>query len=225
MRFPDDAAVTAAIKDALKLEGFLLPVEDGSPDNAKLRQHIVNLLAKRKVLHWRERGEKAISHGALVGLMFPHLPGPNFEDEPDPEFSQEVWDWLAKHLWSFTSPHSKGALQVLVGSTLGNGYVLIRVKIAINGSPDPTDTIYVTDDLRCILQDYIATDNDSLRRTVERLTANREMLLGRQPGNAKMFADDMNARMEHQTEIVRKRLELATDTAQNVEDDDEGNEE
>lgn len=205
---PQAAAITRGVLSAYEAEGYVLA--DGSKDIPRVREHVFEALTPHKVLNWRDRDAKAITRGALVQQVFPSLLGPDrFSEADDPQLAKAVWDKIYSDLWSQLTPGAGGPVQRLVGLNMGNGYVLCRTQIGI----DSTDAVYITDDRQCIERDYLVPDNTGLQRKIEAVTRNREMLIMRQPGNARRYAQGFDARLKALAAGGHDRLALAVEAS------------
>ena len=157
--------------------------------------------------------------------IFPQLPGPDtFSESDDPEMAQAVWTEIDKYLWSQTNASYSSAVQHLVGQVMGNGYVLCRTKVG-------RDTIwasYITDDVTCIREDFIAPINISLDRATTRALHGHELLIQRRPDIASQVAAGLNKKLKALQLTTQTHLQLALDAATApppADDDEDGDEE
>jgi len=193
-----------AVRAAFEAHGYVQA--NGAIDLTKLRETMIRPLIERKVVSYKERGEKAVTRGELVAHVFPDLPGPDaFDDQPDPRLAQDVWDALSAKLWNEAAVNADKPLQRMVAIEMGNGYVLCRTQIGSN----KTAAVYVTDDVRCIETDFVKPDNDALQRKAKAVTDNREMLVLRQPHNAKRYERGINETLKAIADTSRQRVALA----------------
>jgi hypothetical protein len=218
---PTKLEVDAAVYAAFVADGYVM--DDGAPDKAKVREHMLELLRPRKVTSWAERGSKAVTRGEMVKTVFPSLPGPDlWADQPNPALAEKVWSEIDSYLWTETRPSSTSALQRLVGFSMGNGYVLCRAKIGDNR----TNAVYVTDNRQCIDRDYVKAEVDALERMVGRLVGNREMLIIRQPEHGAHYLRAFNTSLKHLQLTGASRLQqalmAATAEDEDVEDAEDG---
>lgn len=215
---PQKAAVQQAVVEAYAAEGYVQ--DNGTRDTTKVRRRIYEVVKPHKAINKGDRQVKAISRGQVLAQVFPHLLGPDrFSEGADPQLAQAVWNQLYQDVWSHLQPTASGAVQQLVEGDLGNGYVLLRTKL----SPDNTDGVYITDDLKCIEEDLLVPEDESLQRKIRAMVATREMLIARQPGNAKRYAGKFDRQMKAVMFSGHDRLALAIETATSatVTDDDD----
>jgi hypothetical protein len=214
---PQKADIDAGVLDAYAEEGYVLP--DGTKDNTKVRERIVDILTPHKVLKWADRDSQAITRGALVQAVFPSLTGPeDFGDADDPQLALAVWTAIDRALWNELRPGAAGPIQKMVGLRMGNGYVLIRCQIGV----DRIGAAYITDDLKCIERDLLGPDNTALARLLDRLVGTRTMLILRQPDNAKRYATGLDRQMKALSASSHDQLVLAIEASVSAgEDEDE----
>lgn len=220
MSIQDKAVLSAAVDAAFAAQDHLL--EDGTRDAVKVREIIVETLRTRKVLNKKERAAKAVTRGAMVEAVFPGLPGPDsFADTNEPDMAQAVWSEVDKYLWSMTNASYSSAVQHLVGQVMGNGYVLCRTKVG----RDATWASYITDDVTCIREDFIAPINISLDRATTRALHGHELLIQRRPDIAAQVAAGLNKKLKSLQTITATNLQLALEAAMpQPEDGDEADE-
>ena len=213
-------AIEEAVTAAYEAEDYLLA--DGNRDKAKVRSHMLEVLKHRKVLSRGERKDKAISRGAMVAAVFPSLAGPDsWSDEDDPALAEAVWGKINSILWSEARTAATSPLQVLVGITMGNGYVMCRTKV---GAPDPVDAVYITDDVTCIELDYVQPEHASLERKLRSHVANVEMLTLRHPDQRWLSGFDKKLKLLTASGHAQLSLALEAATTGPGEDDDANNE-
>jgi hypothetical protein len=223
--------ISRGVLEAYKTEGYVK--EDGSQDPAKVREVMYELLRTAKVINRRERPEKAITRGTLVEKIFPHLAQQKTaltegtDEEPSDGAAEnlvifnEIWKKIDTTLWSDTRPNASGALQRLIGISMGNGYILVRTKIG----KENTQAVYITDEVRCIEEDFVGPDTLSLQRKISDVTSNREMLIIRQPANGPRWKKNLDGQLKALSAGASNRLALAiesvsTNGAGAAEDDD-----
>lgn len=216
-----DARIHEAFADADYLK------EDGSRDSVKMRARMMEILKGTKVLNKRERPEKAITKGNLVAAVFSNLPGPeswqDIEDEDERAVAEAVYAKIVTAVWGETLPDAAKPLQQLVESAMGNGYVLCRTTVGNDKSP----AVYITDNLACIRLDYTFPEKTKFEKLVLKHEANREMLIRRQPDNARAYFNDFRSASNSAVTEGVNRLKLVMDTAVNedqAEVDEDGEE-
>ena len=201
------AAIDTGVHAAFSAEGYVQ--EDGSKDSSKLRERMFEVLRPRKVINHRERGDKAVTRGEMVAQVFPSLPGPeHFTEHDNPDLTEAVWNKIDGILWSEAAPRHSAPLQRLVGLNMGNGYVLCRTKVG----KDQTPAVYISDNVHCIERDFIKPDNDSLAAKLETVRRNREMLILRQPQNAKRYAHSFDQHVKAIGTAAHEQLTLAIES-------------
>lgn len=205
---PQKAEIDQGVLDAYQAEGYLLP--DGTKNNTMVRERIVEVLSPGKVTKWSEREQLATTRGALVHAVFPSLTGPeDFGEAEDPQLALAVWTAIDTTLWGECRWNASGPIQRLVGLRLGNGWVLARCNIRV----DRIGAVYVTADRQCIERDCLAADNAALTRVLERLTANREMLILRQPEHGDRYARGLDKYLRALSATSHDRLALAIEAS------------
>jgi hypothetical protein len=222
MESPQKAAIDQGVLDAYEAEGYLLP--GGTKDNTKVRERVVEVLAPHKVTAWREREEAAVTRGDLIRAVFPSLTTPeDFSEAEDPQLALAIWTAIDSFLWGECKWNANGPIQRLVGLRMGNGWVLARCSIGV----DRIGAVYVTTDLQCIERDCLAADNAQLQRLLERLTANRELLILRQPVHGHRYARALDRQLKALSSSAHDRLQLAIeagDSADHGDEDEPGDE-
>jgi len=154
--------------------------------------------------------------------VFPSLAGPDsWSDEDDPALAEAVWGKINSILWSEARTAATSPLQVLVGITMGNGYVMCRTKV---GAPDPVDAVYITDDVTCIELDYVQPEHASLERKLRSHVANVEMLTLRHPDQRWLSGFDKKLKSLTASGHAQLSLALEAATTGPGEDDDANNE-
>lgn len=212
-----EAAIRAAALAAFAADDLL--TETGAVDKPKLREKMFAVLEAAKVLNWTERRTRPITRGAMVTAVLPSLPGPEtFAECDNPELAEEVWGAVDKQLWGETAARS--TLQHLVALNMGNGYVLCRTHIG----KDQLSASYITDDLRCIEEDFIRPSSQAAARTVSNHRAILEMLIQRQPAHAKRFLRSFDTHMKAITTTGHEQLTLAIAAVSTEPGDDGGDE-
>ena len=204
----ETAIVNPAVHEAYAREGYIR--QDGSKDNGKLVARITEIVVKHKALSKREREEKAISKGALVAEAFPSVIGPDgFDAAPDLDrpLVEAVYKQIATDVWGNVRPAADAHVQRNVAVVMGNGYVLCRTKLG----KDNVDAVYITDERECILADFTRPDNEALQRHIERVTRNREMLMIRQPQNAKKYSSEYQKALANVSLLAKNQLQLTMD--------------
>jgi hypothetical protein len=202
------AKVDQGVIAAFVAEGYVK--EDGSIDMAKAREAMYELLRPAKVLGLKERGDKAVTRGALVEGTFPNLPSPDSvpPEEADAYLAEAVRSDLDRRLWAETKPDARGRLQQLVGLNMGNGYVLCRTQVG----KDRVGAAYITDNIACIERDFVTPDNLALRRKAEAVAANRLMLILRQPANGNRWRATFDRQMKAVAAAGHEQLTLAIES-------------
>lgn len=213
---PQATAVAQGILEAYQVDGYI--TDSGAKNTTQVREAIFEAVRPHKVLEWGEREDKAITRGEVTQEVFPSLPGPgHFEDTGDPQLAAAVWAKIDTTVWSYLQANAAGPVQRLVGINMGNGYVLVRTQIGVNSN----DAVYITDDLRCIERDFLARDNKSLQAKIDAVTSNREMLILRQPDNAKHFLSGHDRQFKALGSATHDRLALAVEAATASDDGDD----
>jgi hypothetical protein len=207
---PDQDSLDEAYAAAFEGDGY--SQSDGSINKEKVRSRIFDVLRGRKVTGptISERAEKAVTRGQMVAAVFPNLPDP---DESDLAF--EVWKRIDSYLWGECKADAGSAVQRLIGSEMGNGYVLCRTRVG----RDQTLATYITDNFQALERDYIGPDTAALERAIMRVVRNRELIITRQPQNSKRVARGLDRFLRAQLTATHERLAL---TAQSVTEDGTG---
>lgn len=202
------AVIDRSVHAAFVAAGYVL--EDGSRDKTRVREQMFEILRPAKVLTKKEREAKAVTRGAMVEQVFPGLPGPAvFDDQENPQLAQAVWGEIDKLLWGMAATGATSMLQRLVGVNMGNGYVLCRTQVGT----DRTSAVYITDNPECIELDFVVPANQKLDRTVRATVADREMLIYRQPQNARRYERRFSNTMKQLSAAASGQLALAVESA------------
>lgn len=207
--------VAIAFKKASIAAG--LTSEAGQVDKDKVRARIFGvLLDAGKVLNLKERAAKAVTRGDLTAAVYrdaegdPTLAGPDaFDEADDPVLAKAIWDKADEYVWSTATPSATDKFQWLVGSSMGNGYVMCRTKVGNSKTP----AAYITANRQCIETDFIGPEVVALQRKATGMVANREMLIYRQPENADHYAKAFDLVLKDLALAVHSRLTLAVTAA------------
>jgi hypothetical protein len=206
---PQAAEIAAGVLAAYAAEGLLK--EDGNKDTSKVRERILAIVRTHKVITWKDRKANAIKRGDVVRQLFPSTPAPpdGFSETEDPQLAKAVWGQLYKDVWGHLTVGADSALQQLVGATMGNGYALVRASI---DSAHP-DAVYITDNLLCIERDVLEPEDTAYKRVAERRIALRQMLIMRQPENARRYEKGGNDLLKMLMVTGRDQLAIAVSAA------------
>lgn len=205
---PVKEAIDRGVHEAFAAEDYL--TEDGAKDMTKVRERMYAVLAPRKVLALGERKDKAVTRGNMVREVFPGLlPPEQHENAADPQLAAAVWNKIQQAIWGELRPGASGPMQRIVGLNSGNGYILCRY---VKGT-DKTPAAYITDVFQCIQKDYVDRDNADLLRKIAALRANREMLIMRQPKNARRYASGLDAQLKAISAATHDQLKLAIEAS------------
>lgn len=183
---------------------------DGRKDAGRIRKRIFDTTADRGIVERKsDRAKIAVKRDPdLTSAVYPDVAPPDaFDDQPNPDLAREVWKSLHSDVWALASMGYDAGMQDLVAKEMGNGVVFCRTKI---GS---LDAVYLTADPVCINLDFLRIDNEETERRIDRTTGNREMLVIRQPQNAKLYMRDYEKRLGGALEQGMNRLQLAFDVA------------
>lgn len=218
-----DSSITTAVHEVYVEEGCVK--DDGSKDLAKVRSRVYDAISTHKVLNKKERATKALLRGDLVTTVFPSVVGPedfdNDEHIGQRPLLEAVYAKINSEVWNMVSTGAQSAVQRMVGMNMGNGYVLCRTKIG----KDTVDAVYITDNVECIRLDFTRPDNVSLEKKIETSTRNREMLVLRQPHNAKVYAGEYDKTLKGALSNAQSQIQLAIEAVSNraepESDDDE----
>jgi hypothetical protein len=194
------SAIDVAVHEAYAREGYVK--SDGSRDVTKMCARIFEIVSEQKVLGKREREAKATRRGALVAGVFPSVPG------PERPLAEAVYKKITADVWQHTKSDAAGRVQRMVGVNMGNGYVLCRTKVG----KDSIDAVYITDVLECIRLDFTRPDNSALDRRIQAATRNREMLVLRQPENAKAYAVEYAKTLRNSISAAQDQLQLTVES-------------
>jgi hypothetical protein len=211
------AMIDKRMHDAFEQAGMVK--EDGSNDYQKLRERILDIASEEKVLGKRERPSKATLRTVLMEKLFPDLPdAEDTDDAREALIRADVYKQLDAKVWAETKSGADGPVQRLVGLNMGNGYVLCRTKVG----KSKLDAIYITDNIECIRLDFTRPDNVSFEKKAALVTANREMLIIRQPHNAKKYIAEYASTTKTAIETGMSQLKLAAESVSHTDDDNAG---
>ncbi len=211
-------ALSRAIDAAYLAEGYINA--DGQRDHTAVAKAIYPIVAQAHVENESERATKAITKGALFTAVFPSLPRrEDWPSQPDPELVEKVDGQIRGKVWDLVKADKAGFVQQIVGVTTP-GLILCRTKIGI----DSVDAVYVTDDLACIKQDFIAPLSDAMEKANRKMANNIVMAGGRLPVHAKVFDRLYRRANKNALEAGLKQTQLMLESANDdvVEDDENG---
>lgn len=174
-------ALAQAIDAAYLAEGYINA--DGERDHTAVGNAIYPIVEQARVTAPPERTAKAVTRGSLVAAVFPSLPRrEDWPSQPDPELAEKVDGQIRQKVWDLVKPDKAGFVQQLVGVRTP-GLILCRTKIGT----DNVDAVYVTDNLACIKEDFVAPLSEAMRRANRKMGNNLAMAGVRLPEHAKTF--------------------------------------
>lgn len=180
-RLSEKEALANAIDAAYRAEGYINT--DGERDHTAVGHALYPLVARARVESSQERPAKAVTRGDLVAAVFPSLPKrEDWSSQSDPEMAEKVDREIRSKVWDLVKPDKAGFVQQLVGVRTP-GLILCRTTIGT----DNIDAVYVTDDLACIKEDFVAPLSETMRRANRRMGNNLAMAGVRLPEHANAF--------------------------------------
>ena len=173
--------LTQAVDEAYARDGYANP--QGERDYRQLAEAAFTQVSRAKVTTTSERAAKAVTRGSLTAALFPSLPQREaWGDEPDPDLAEKVWEQVQRKVWDLVNPYTPGAVQQLVGARLAH-HLLCRTLIGT----DKVAAVYVTEDLGCIKEDFVAALASAMRKAARKMGANIRVARERQPENARVY--------------------------------------
>lgn len=210
--------ISQGVLEAYAREGMIK--NDGERDMPLLRERLTEHVLQARVHARGERNGKALSRSDMVAHVFPSLPGPDaWDEQPDPQLARSIYRKVSSQVWGELHPRAAGSVQRRVAISMGNGYVMCRYKIG----NDQVDGVYITDSRDCITLDYITPENEADARARAVHTANREMLVMRQPQNAVWYAREYVKQLQVALTAAKEQLALAVESVTLREEEDEEN--
>jgi hypothetical protein len=216
-------AVVDQARNAAFAEAGYVHTDGSTIDREKYRATMYEHIKGHKCLTKKDRASNALRRGDLVHLMFPAVTTPDdiddINDSDERELAKALWAALWKDIWNECRTDANVPMQRMVGVNMGNGYVLCRTKVG----KEAADAVYVSDDKGCIQQDFTRPENEALAAKSRMAVRNREMLILRQPHNAKAYLNEYAATMRNALGAGMGQLQLALPD-EPESDEDEGDE-
>lgn len=208
----EKVAVEKAVDEVYASHDLIM--EGGDIDQTKIRELLLAAVVAAKVRNKGERRDKAITRGDLLATVVPKLGNPaDIEDDDERELAMLVHKVIDQRIWGEVSPDANKNLQRMVGQNMGNGYVLCRTKVPMGSGV--TDAAYITDDVKCIQQDFTRPDNKKAEAVMRRITANRELVIQRQPDHAKTYLNEYTRTLKAALDAGTNQLKIAIEAASN----------
>lgn len=193
---------------AFEKDGYANTDRDGLPErsNSKLRVGIAAALGQAQVASKAGRYEGAARYVTMVGSLFPNVPGPgqyeNYEDEDERLFAAAVWDKIMKLVDAQLRTVS---LETLVDEMFGKTIC----KVVLHPDDQPTQFVYITEDIGCILQDYSGPRQAQIRRAQEAMAKALRPVIRRHPQHGKRLISEFKKSNTKLLETTINQLQLA----------------
>lgn len=173
------AALAEGVRAAYAQEGYV--DNDGDRDEGAVQEAAYAAVAPAVVGAKSQREAVAITKGDLVAAVFPSLPkrAEEWNTLADPGLASKVYSDIKSLVWGYVKRDKSGKVQQLVGLRLP-GFVLCQTKVG----NDQIDAAYVTDDVGCITEDFVAPLNASVVRSHRTMGRNVAMVVDRKPETA-----------------------------------------
>jgi hypothetical protein len=209
-----DEAIRRGVHEAFADAGYL--TEDGAQSMVKMTARVFEIVAAHRVTSGRDKAANAITRGQLADEVFPGL------TSPADALGEAVRTKVAGMVWQQTRTGADGNVQRLVGDLNGGELIMVRCRLGA----DRTPAVFVTADFATIKADYIGPEEIEIDRRLARLVENREMLIRRQPANARKVRNAYTRHMNLAITAGKERLDLAIEAATTEPDeaDAEGDE-
>jgi len=211
--------VEVAMVAAFAADGYLK--EDASGvDMEKVRSRMLEVLLNSKVTRTSDRTAKATTRGVLTREVLPSLPSPDKMTGADAVNAKAVRVEADKKIWNETRPD--GPLQRKLGISAGNGYMMLRTKVDLEGNT--IDAVYISDGMQLIQEDLLTPTSVGVDRKAQQAQRIFEMVQTRHPDQAAKIAKTYHAQLKSITEAGFRRLMLtaeAVSTAANGHADDD----
>lgn len=209
---PLSERIEQAVELAWAQHGY---ARDGELDKQAVEDKVYGLVAVAVVEKRADRGRVALTRRQLMSSTFGQVPGPEaWAEEEDPEVAAGVYSRLAGHLWRLVSADVDGKVQGRLNGDLG--LILCHTK----ATPDKTEAVYVTQDLQCLLADFSGPQKAAIQKAADKMAKNFVMVVGRQPGYAKRFNQELSGAIKAALGTSQAILTPAIEAAASVEAED-----
>ena len=217
------AEVDQRVTAALDADGYTRPDDDGlpEPDNRLVRIAIAKALGNHQVASKKQRYEDALRKLELVSTTFPSTPGPSLFNEDDDEdaklYAAAVWGKLV----SLVDRQLKTvAMETLIEEMYGKTIC----RVTLHPDDEPTEYVYITDDIGCILQDYSGPRNAQIRRAQEAMVKAMRPVIKRHPEHGKRLISEFRKVNEKvlDNSVQAMQLTLTEASPNGSEADDNG---
>jgi hypothetical protein len=207
-----------ALDAAYLAEGYINA--DGQRDHTAVGNAIYPLVARAHVEGPSERTTKAVTKGELVTAVFPSLPRrEDWPSQPDPALAEKVDGLIRQKVWDLVKPDKAGFVQQLVGVRTPE-LILCRTKIGT----DNIDAVYVTNNLACIKEDFIAPLSKAMRNANRKMGNNVAMAGVRLPEHARAFDRLYRRANKLALEAGLEQTQLMLESTNGDDHDDDGDE-
>lgn len=152
--------------------GFVKP--DGDKDGARVREKLFEMVAPAIVGSLKERADKAIGRSRFVEGVWSDLPTPDsFNEQPDPLLAEYLWRKADQFIWGALKAAHDGQVQALVTERMGGYFLCHHVLRTTNKRNKGYETsVYLTRDLKCLLEDWVTPFSKKARTAAAALAAN-----------------------------------------------------
>jgi hypothetical protein len=205
--------VAALEADAYAAHGYVNT--DGEYDERKLLDKLEARILRAEAATRKDRVKVAVTRAATMVEMFPNVPGiGKFEEQPDPEAAAALYAKLDGKLWRALHPNKEGAIQQRLNGR--NSLVLCRTQ----ATPEGTWGVYVTRDWNCLLADYTGPAKTEIKKAVEKMGRNIEMVGERLPEYQKKLKRELLTGVKLALDAGVAPIEALITTAAEEEPDD-----
>lgn len=188
---------------------------DGSVNLDPIADAIEEIVLGTKVEKPTDRATQRAPRTEMMAKIWPDIPGKEaWADEDDPDLAAGVYNRLDGDIWRMLSPDESGLIQARLAPT---GYVLCRWATGSKKS-SPLDSVYITRNRTCLVDDYAGPLADQIRRLSDRLAANlAHVAMHRVPEHAKALERVRERALQDALDagavITRPELEAAKEAA------------
>jgi len=188
---------------------------DGSPNLDSIADEVEEIVLGTKVEKPTDRVIKRAHRTEIMAKVWPDIPGKEaWSEQEDPELAAGVYGRLDGDIWRMLAPDESGLIQTRLAST---GYVLCRWATGSKKS-SPLDSVYITRNKTCLVDDYAGPLADQIRKLSDRLAANlAHVAMHRVPEHARALERVRERALQDALDagavITRPELEAAREAA------------
>lgn len=199
------------VHDAYVEAGYVRP--DGAKDRNAVGNGCLDCLRHHISHALDEREGNAITHGSIVGQVFPDVPGPqDWVHEEQPVLAKAVYDQISNNIGTLCKMDASGLVQKKVMVT---GMVLCHTYV----TDDLVLAYYITDDLDCLVEDFDSHHKQKVAKVAKSYGKNIAMAASRLPQHAGALNKGYKRAMRQALESGKVEITPALEAA-SVSDED-----